>query len=422
MYRGGKAYDVFKNVLVEDCVIWNDWGKCLEIGAETKAEEIHTITFRNCDIIHVTGKVLDCMNVDYADVHDVTFKNINIELDEEIPKYLIQRKDADVFVNTDPSYKPYTISVTVEYHKEYSAGGARRGRNRDMTFENIRMYGERAPRLRFFGYDGEHRTENILISGLYHNDRRIDSAAETEWEEKEHTSNIRIVSEEFAQMEKNTVDARNQLKEKSYIRFENPNGKGPRVMFVGNSITLHGVRPDVGWYNVWGMAASSADKDYVHQLKRLVKDKDSDAAFCICQASGWEVGYKKGSELHSNYADARNFCADIIIVRFIENCKSKDFEPDVFKKELDALIKYLDGKGGAKIIVTTGFWKHPGDKQIRALTDEAGYDLVELGDLGEDDKMKAIGLFEHSGVANHPGDEGMKAIAERIAVALKKYI
>ena len=94
----------------------------------------------------------------------------------------------------------------------------------------------------------------------------------------------------------------------------------------------------------------------------------------------------------------------------------------MFKKELDALIKYLDGKGGAKIIVTTGFWKHPGDKQIRALTDEAGYDLVELGDLGEDDKMKAIGLFEHSGVANHPGDEGMKAIAERIAVALKKYI
>ena len=95
---------------------------------------------------------------------------------------------------------------------------------------------------------------------------------------------------------------------------------------------------------------------------------------------------------------------------------------DVFKKELDALIKYLDGKGGAKIIVTTGFWKHPGDKQIRALTDEAGYDLVELGDLGEDDKMKAIGLFEHSGVANHPGDEGMKAIAERISAVLEKYI
>ena len=59
MYRNGKAYDVFKNVLVKNCVIWNDWGKCLEIGAETRAEEISDINFENCNIIHVSASVLD---------------------------------------------------------------------------------------------------------------------------------------------------------------------------------------------------------------------------------------------------------------------------------------------------------------------------------------------------------------------------
>ena len=163
MYRNGKSYDVFKNALIENCVIWNDWGNALEIGAETRAEEIDAITFRSCDIIHLTGPALDCTNVDYAQVSNITFSAISIEADEVIPTPLIQSTDAEAYYNSDPYYTPPTIGVSVIFHHEYSAGGERRGRNRDIIFKNINLYGK-PPIMYFSGYDDSHKTENVLIS------------------------------------------------------------------------------------------------------------------------------------------------------------------------------------------------------------------------------------------------------------------
>ena len=190
MYRNGMSYDRFCDTVIERCTVWNDWGKSLEIGAETKAEEIFDITFRNCDVIHVTGKVLDCMNVDYADVHDVTFEDIRIECDEVIPKPLIQRSNAQVYENVDPDYMPETVCAEVIHHHEYSAGSDRRGKNRRMTFKNVHLYGSHAPTAKFVGYDESHKTEDILLSDFYWNDKRV-TADEIGWDVREFAENIR---------------------------------------------------------------------------------------------------------------------------------------------------------------------------------------------------------------------------------------
>ena len=222
----------------------------------------------------------------------------------------------------------------------------------------------------------------------------------------------------MSQLEKNTVKAEHQLPESQYVSFPTPQTSGVRILFAGNSITRHAPKPDIGWTHDWGMAASALDKDYVHQTMPRVADSGTDACACIAQVSAWEGHYADGRSRLPLYDTARAFRPDIIVWRAIENCPAADFDPDAFTDNLQALIDYLNADGHARVIWTTSFWHHPGDDAVRALAQLRGEPLVELGDLGEQDAMKAIGLFAHSGVAAHPGDAGMQEIAARIFAAM----
>ena len=229
-------------------------------------------------------------------------------------------------------------------------------------------------------------------------------------------------SRDYANLQKNTVSASCQLKDCDHIRFLNPDGKGKRILFAGNSITLHGPKADIGWHGQWGMAASEKEKDYVHLIISETGKDAADCVFCICQVAEWEIQFKNGKTVYPKFENARSFNADIIVMRFVENCPSEDFDKQVFKKETADLLAYLNPSGKAEIILTTGFWRHPADSGIIELAEEMDLPLVPLGDLGDRDDMKALGLFEHSGVANHPGDLGMKHIADRIFEVLKNYL
>lgn len=223
----------------------------------------------------------------------------------------------------------------------------------------------------------------------------------------------------YVQLRKNTVRAENQVEVGTDVFLENPDGTGLRVMFLGNSITLHGILPSIGWNHFHGMAASSKEKDYVHRIEKKILEQDPDAVFCICQAAEWERNYRDPSGSDNRFEAARAFAPDILIMRLIENCPADDFRRDTFKANLKEFLSYLDAAGKAKILLTTGFWAHPGNEAIRELAREEGLPLAELEDLGEKPEMKALGLFAHSGVANHPGDLGMENIADRI---LKKLL
>lgn len=219
----------------------------------------------------------------------------------------------------------------------------------------------------------------------------------------------------------NTVPAARQMVDDEHIFFLQPkDAPGRRVLFIGNSITLHGYRPQIGWLRGdCGMAASDPEHDYVHLvLKGLCAEHP--AVGCIAQIGDWELNFWDDSILHDVYQEAADWRPDLVIARLGENVRSEAMAQYPLLSHFVTMMRFFAGDQ-AKMLVTDVFWPNAEKERIlAAAAAKLGAPLVHLSDLGTQDEMKAIGLFEHSGVAGHPGNAGMAAIAERILAGLKK--
>ena len=218
----------------------------------------------------------------------------------------------------------------------------------------------------------------------------------------------------------NTVPSEHQVDE--HIVKSVSDG-GVRILFVGNSITLHGVKAEIGWHGCWGMAASCKEKDYVHQVMRMAHEIRHDASYMIVQAAKWELGFWNAPSEFEFLNAAKAYDADIIIIRLIENVRMVDMKEHDLTEGFSRLFDFLDPKHEKKMIVTNGFWGNARkDACLEAACRSRGVEVINLNPLGTSDDMKAIGLFEHSGIAAHPGDKGMRCIAELIFEKLKPML
>lgn len=213
----------------------------------------------------------------------------------------------------------------------------------------------------------------------------------------------------------NTVSSVNQVT--SNVSITTTEGAKLKVLFVGNSITRHGIAPHIGWHGDWGMAASALEKDYVHQVVSDIEKKVGAIDYCIAQLSLWENKYFDGSKvLEENYACVRDFAADLVIIRIGENINRDKNKEINCKPYFDEMIKFVSEKNpNAQIIVTDNFWQiEVLNKIFKEVAEENGYTFCRIGDLEQDEKTMALGEFEHDGVARHPSDYGMRCIADRI--------
>jgi len=195
-----------------------------------------------------------------------------------------------------------------------------------------------------------------------------------------------------------------------------PDGTGPRILFVGNSITLHGPRPEIGWTNNWGMAASAIDTDYVHLLQKKIVSVRPDSQCCLLQVAGTieRSFFKPDWSCEDNFRWARAFKPDIVVLFFGANVP-KEYDGGTmsppparsFADALDAFRDWIDPDGKATALFCQGFYIRPVlDAEKEGVAAKRGDIFVKLDDFRN--RADAHGRF------NHPGDLGMQLIADRI--------
>jgi len=74
-----------RNILVENCVAYNDWNVAFKIGTETEAPVFENIVFRDSHVIRATHAAFGIHNRDSSVVHDIRFENITIDVRDNEP-------------------------------------------------------------------------------------------------------------------------------------------------------------------------------------------------------------------------------------------------------------------------------------------------------------------------------------------------
>ena len=164
-----------RNITVEKCVLWCDWGRALEVGAETNAPAFFNIVFSDCDVIHGSTIQLDIQHHNRAEIHHVTFENIRVEYTRYQQTDLHQQSDEQEYCNTDPVRHPILLNVAL-YDMGLFAKDGLHGCVHDIVFKDIFVLTDAPmpmPTSIFAGLDEQHCVRDVRIEGLYFNGERV---------------------------------------------------------------------------------------------------------------------------------------------------------------------------------------------------------------------------------------------------------
>lgn len=192
------------------------------------------------------------------------------------------------------------------------------------------------------------------------------------------------------------------------------------VMFLGNSLTITGVPEEENdKEHDRGLASTQIDNDYVHVLLQMIsKKKAVNIKYTTMNIADFERNLSRVSFDRSQLANVLVKEPDYVIFQIGENVSRKDVSENGanFERRYSEMIA---GFNSSIKIVCLPFWPEK-DKNIH-ITNVAvtnGAYLVDLSHLGSGIDPQNFALsskkYRQLGVGEHPGDYGMKNIAENL--------
>lgn len=168
-----------RNVLAENCVLWCDWGKCLEVWAGQKPCLIENVVFRN-----IACAVVDCIACDVTTwfaspattIRNVTMEDV--EFDFVRPRYgaHIQKSSEDRVFSCRVRDHAVLLQVNVERYGHYLGNQKHRPATdlsvfsvdyENLVFRRFKVYGD-VPKLvgRIDATSSPHRIRGLVIDDL----------------------------------------------------------------------------------------------------------------------------------------------------------------------------------------------------------------------------------------------------------------
>ena len=154
----------------------------MELGLETECREYKNITFRNCDVLRGCSVVCDIQNGDRAEVHQVTFEDIRLEMESFYTPMQLQKSEDAVYDRKNEIEIPQLLAIiNPRYRDSYSflegigtgdqsdAGKPHFASVHDITVRDVTVYCDDVIAQRYGTKAVTVYVENQIPTALYQN-------------------------------------------------------------------------------------------------------------------------------------------------------------------------------------------------------------------------------------------------------------